>query len=418
LLQAELRINGERLWQSLKDMARIGATDAGGCNRQALTDADRAGRDRFVSWCEAAGCRVTVDEIGNLFARRPGRGTNAPSLCAGSHLDTQPTGGKFDGVFGVLAALEFVRTLNDSGVVTRHPLEVAVWTNEEGARFSPAMTGSGVWAGVFQLEDAYARCDREGRLLGDELARIGYRGVAPARARPLRGAFEVHIEQGPVLETEDKQIGIVTGVQGMRWYDVEIEGHASHAGTTPMPLRRDPIRGAARVIQCLYRLAESIGSDARVTFGDLCAEPGARNTVPARLTLAVDLRHPDQATLDEMETALQRVVERECDETGTRRSTRVERDSPAIDFDPACVRAVRSAATSLGYRSRELVSGAGHDSVYLARVAPTAMIFVPCAGGLGHNEAESAELGDLEAGANGLLHALLERDATQATFSL
>ena len=412
-MNPDLRIDGERLWRAVMDMAQIGATEAGGCNRQALTDADRAGRDLFVSWCKAAGCRVVVDQIGNLFARRPGRHPQAPPLCAGSHLDTQPTGGKFDGVFGVLAGLEVVRTLNDAGIETRHPLEIAVWTNEEGARFSPAMMGSGVWAGVFELEDAYARRDRDGRTLGEELERIGYRGSVPARARPLCGAFEAHIEQGPILERAGQPIGIVTGVQGMRWYDVSIEGRACHAGTTPMAMRRDPVRAAARIVERLYELAADVGPAARVTFGDVAVRPGARNTVPDRLVLALDLRHPDPVVLSELERTLRRIVEETCSATATRGSVRVEWDSPAVEFDRRCVEAVREAALALGYPAREMVSGAGHDSVYLARVAPTAMIFVPCAEGLSHNEAESARLEDLEAGANVLLHALLRRDAAQ-----
>lgn len=402
-----LCINGDRLWARLMEMARIGATAQGGCNRQALTDLDKAGRDLFVQWCRAAGCCISVDRMGNIFARRAGRDDVLPAVITGSHLDTQPTGGKFDGVYGVLAGLEVIESLNDAGIATEAPLEVVVWTNEEGARFSPAMIGSGVWAGAFDLGYGHSRADKLSLTIGEELARIDYLGEAPAEARPLKAAFEVHIEQGPILETENRQIGVVTGVQGIRWYDLTLTGQPVHAGPTPMTVRRDPFMGLAPILQRLYALAEAHGPWARVTFGDIRAEPGSRNTVPERLVVAVDLRHPEQSVLDELDAAFRRLVEEEATRLGLQSDIREEWHSPAVAFDPRCVDAVQQAVDALGYSHLRMCSGAGHDSVYIARVAPTSMIFVPCEQGISHNEAENAAPEDLEAGANVLLHAML-----------
>jgi N-carbamoyl-L-amino-acid hydrolase len=390
------------------EMAEIGATPAGGCNRQALTDTDRAGRDLFVSWSEAAGCAVRIDEVGNLFAHRAGAEEPRAPVIAGSHLDTQPTGGRFDGVYGVLAGLEVLETLNDHGLATAAPLEVVVWTNEEGARFSPAMMGSGVWAGVFEADQVRAIVDKSGKSFGDELERIGYRGEVAARHAPVKAAFEVHIEQGPILEAEALQIGVLTGVQGMRWYDMVLEGAACHAGPTPMEGRRDPFMRLPAILTAIYDLARKHAPWGRATFGDIRAEPGVRNTVPERLVVSVDLRHPDQAILDEMDGDFRRIVNAECEEAGLSGSVRDEWSSPAVAFAPECVDAVRSAAEALGYAHRDMVSGAGHDSVYVSRVAPTGMIFVPCENGLSHNEAENAKPEDLEAGCNVLLHAMLQ----------
>ncbi|WP_237062328.1 Zn-dependent hydrolase [Microbulbifer zhoushanensis] len=405
---SKIRVDGQRLWDSLMAMAAIGATDKGGCNRQALTDLDKQGRDLFVQWCRDAGCSVDIDSMGNIFARRPGSNPDLPPVLTGSHLDTQPTGGKFDGVYGVLAGLEVMRALNDAGIGTAAPLEVAVWTNEEGARFSPAMIGSGVWSGNFEQDYAYARTDKEGKAFGDELQRIGYRGPTPARARPLTAAFEVHIEQGPILEAEEKQIGVLSGVQGMYWYDLTLTGQPCHAGPSPMEGRRDPFMALHRVLDRLYRLAEEFAPWARVTFGDIRAEPGSRNTVPEKLVLAVDLRHPEQEVLDEIDRRFREITAEIAADTGVEAEIRDEWRSPAVAFAPPCVEAVRAAVAELGYSNKEMVSGAGHDSVYVSRVAPTGMIFVPCEKGLSHNEAENAEPVDLEAGANVLLHAMLK----------
>ena len=407
---SSLRITGDRLWSSLMEMAEIGKTVRGGCNRQALTDEDKQGRDLFVAWCEAAGCTVSTDAMGNLFARRAGIDNSLPPIICGSHLDTQPTGGKFDGVYGVLAGLEVIRTLNDRGVQTRHPFEVVCWTNEEGARFSPAMLGSGVWAGAFDLEYGHNRTDKEGKTVQQELQRIGYLGAVECRPRPLRAAFEAHIEQGPILEQEGIRIGIVKGVQAIGWYDLIIEGVPCHAGTTPMEVRRDPFMALYGILDKLYQLADDFKPWARMTFGDIRAEPGARNTVPERLLVTVDMRHPDRRQLGNMEQAMQAIVSNECGKFGLDWEVKQEFDAPAISFDQDCINAVRNAADALGYSSKEMVSGAGHDSVYVSGVAPTSMIFIPCEGGLSHNEAENTGKEDVEAGCNVLLHAMLGID--------
>ena len=388
-------------------MAEIGATERGGCNRQALTDEDKLGRDLFANWCREAGCTVSVDEMGNMFARRPGSNTDAPPVITGSHLDTQPTGGKFDGVYGVLAGLEVLRTLEEAGIETDAPLEVVVWTNEEGARFAPAMVGSGVWASEMQRDEVYAIEDKAGKRFGEELERIGYRGDLPAKPRPIRAAFEAHIEQGPILEAEALQIGILTGVQGARWYDLIIEGQPVHAGPTPMEGRRDPFRGVLPILEYCYELAEKYAPWGRATFGDIKAEPGSRNTVPERLIVNVDLRHPDPAVLDEMDRLFRTFVAKACE--AKKLQGRVEElwHMPVTEFDPNCVDAVRRATAELGYSSMEMVSGAGHDALYVAKVAPTSMIFVPCKDGVSHNEAEDVKSEDLEAGCNVLLHAML-----------
>ena len=408
-MNTDIRINADRLWQSLMDMAVIGATDKGGCNRQALTDLDKQGRDLFRSWCEEAACTIRVDKMGNIFARRAGSDDSLPAVIAGSHLDTQPTGGKFDGVYGVLAALEVIRSLNDAGVETRHPLEAVVWTNEEGARFAPAMIGSGVWSGEFDLEYGHSRRDKEGRSIGEELERIAYLGKEECSAGAVRAAFEVHIEQGPILEQEALQIGVLTGVQGMRWYDLLIEGQPCHAGPTPMEMRRDPFMALHRIVARLYELVAEQAPWARITFGDIRAEPGSRNTVPEKLLLSVDLRHPDEDVLEQIDHSMRNTVDEVCRELDMQGEVHNEWLSPSVKFDQDCIQAVQSAVDLLGYSNRQMVSGAGHDSVYVSRVAPTSMIFIPCEGGLSHNEAENASKEDIAAGANVLLHAMMER---------
>ncbi|MDX1575782.1 MAG: Zn-dependent hydrolase [Kiloniellales bacterium] len=410
-----LRIDGERLWSRLMEMARHGATEKGGVCRLTGSDEDKAGRDLFVQWCEAAGCTVTVDKIGNIFARRPGRPgreDSAGAVLAGSHLDSQPTGGRFDGVYGVLAALEVVETLNDHGVETEAPVEIAAWTNEEGARFAPAMLGSGVFAGVFELAPTLAIEDKAGKTLGEELARIGYAGEAEPGDRKIKAAFEVHIEQGPILEREEKTIGVVQGVQGMRWYDMIIEGQEAHAGPTPMEGRRDPFQGLMHLLPEIYAIANERAPWGRATCGDIAALPGSRNTVPGRLVTAVDLRHPDQDTLVEMDRALHASVERHCAALGLTGRVECIWDSPAVAFDPACIEAVRAGVAATGHPAMDIVSGAGHDSVYLSRIAPVGMIFVPCEGGLSHNEAENATPEDIAAGCDVLLHAVLAQAGT------
>lgn len=400
------RIDGGRLWQHIMDMAQIGATAAGGSNRQALTDLDKEGRDLFLSWCKNAGCTARVDQMGNIFVRRDGTDNQLSPVIAGSHLDTQPTGGKYDGVYGVLAALEVIESLNDHNIETLHPVEVVVWTNEEGARFSPAMIGSGVWCGEFDIHEAHKIEDKEGHSIGGELKRIGFDGKDECEPFPIKAAFEAHIEQGPILEAEEKTIGIVTGVQGMRWYDVEITGQPVHAGPTPMEVRRDPFMALTKIIDRLYALAAEYAPWGRATFGDIKALPGSRNTVPEQLILAVDLRHPDQTILDEMDTKFRQIVDEECAKIPVDGNVRDEWNSPAVQFNKECVTAVSDGVATLGLPNKVMVSGAGHDSVYVSRVAPTSMIFVPCKDGISHNEAEEALPADLAAGCNVLFQAI------------
>jgi N-carbamoyl-L-amino-acid hydrolase len=402
-----LRINPDRLWGSLMQMAEIGATGRGGCNRQALTDHDKAGRDLFTAWGRAAHCGVSIDQIGNIFLRRDGLLPDAPPVLIGSHLDTQATGGRFDGVYGVLAGLEVVRTLADHGLKTRRSIEVASWTNEEGCRFAPAMLGSGVVAGTYDLAFAYSRTDKEGRSVGDELERIGYRGTAPARARTFRAMFEAHIEQGPILEQTATTIGAVTGIQGAFWFDVTLRGESCHAGPTPMEARRDPWRAACPLIEGAFALAAAHAPWGRATVGDIKVSPGSRNTVPERLVVSVDLRHPDRAVLGTMVAEFRALASEAANRHGIEASIEQVWQMPPTTFDAGLVDLIDGCAAELGFSHMKIVSGAGHDSLHTAQFAPTAMIFVPCTGGLSHNEAESASAADLAAGADVLLQAVL-----------
>ncbi|MBV9757212.1 MAG: Zn-dependent hydrolase, partial [Alphaproteobacteria bacterium] len=387
----DLRIDADRLWSSIMETARIGGTPKGGICRLTLTDFDREVRDWFVAACKAAGCSIAVDELGNIFARRPGKNNALPPVAMGSHLDTQPTGGKFDGVLGVLAGLEVLRTLNDAGLQTNAPIELVNWTNEEGSRFAPAMLSSGVFAGVFTREYAYSREDRAGKKFGEELERIGYKGPERCGARKFAAMFELHIEQGPILEAEEKAIGIVTGVQGMRWYEVNVTGEESHAGSTPMPIRKDALLAAARMIEAVNAAALAHPPLAVTTVGLIESRPNSRNVIPGSVFFTIDVRHPDDALIgtieSELESALRRVAAQ------SRVAVAIERvwESSAVHFDRNNIAAVRDAAAALGYPSREIVSGPGHDSAYVARVEPTSMIFVPCEKGISHNELERIE---------------------------
>jgi N-carbamoyl-L-amino-acid hydrolase len=405
-----IAVNGDRLWATIMETAEIGATPKGGIKRLTLTDLDREVRDWFRATCQAAGCTVTIDDMGNMFARRPGRDSTLPPIAMGSHLDTQPTGGKFDGVIGVLSGLEVIRTLNDLKVETNAPLEVVNWTNEEGSRFAPAMLCSGVFAGVFDRAYADSRTDREGKRFGDELERIGYRGSEPCGGHRLGAHFEVHIEQGPILEAEGKTIGIVTGVQGMRWFEVTVIGREGHAGSTPMPLRQDAMLAAARMIQAVNAIALRHAPLGVGTVGLVECQPNSRNVIPGSVFFTIDFRHPDDATVAAMEQEMRSAVAEIATSTGVEASVELVWDSPAVRFDPQCIAAVARAAEASGYPAREIVSGPGHDSAYIARVAPTSMIFVPCEGGLSHNELETMEYGHVVAGANVLLRAVLETD--------
>lgn len=406
-----LRVDGERLWTSLMDMARIGATEKGGVSRLALTDLDREGRDLFVRWAREAGCTVRVDPMGNIFARRPGLRDGLAPVQIGSHGDSQPTGGRFDGIYGVLGGLEVVRALNDHGVQTERPIEVVNWTNEEGSRFAPAMIASGVYAGVFDLAYGLSRTDAEGKTIGEELERIGYAGDAPLGAPLPHAAFELHIEQGPVLEAEQMDIGVVTGGQGQRWYEGELTGQSAHAGTTPMNRRKDAGLGVARVIAAVHRIGLDHGTLACATVGQVKLHPNSRNVVPGRAAYTVEFRHPDDAVLDLMNAALLAAVEEIAAELSLGSSLKQIFSYAPIVFDADCVGAVRRAAAALGYSHRDIVSGAGHDACYVNRVAPTAMVFVPCVDGISHNEAEDIRQAWSTAGANVLLHAVLEKSA-------
>lgn len=405
----ELRINGSRLWTSLMDLARIGATDKGGVKRLALTDLDRQGRDLVVQWAQEAGLSITVDRIGNVFMRREGTNPALPPIVTGSHIDTQPTGGKFDGNYGVLAGLEVVRTLNDLRIKTEAPIEVAFWTNEEGSRFVPVMMGSGVFCGAFSLETAYAARDVDGLSVGEELARIGYQGEQTPGEHPIGAYFETHIEQGPVLEDEDKVIGVVPAVMGLSWYDCTVEGMEAHAGPTPMHLRRDALQVATRIMQETVAIANRYPPYGRGTVGMVQVFPNSRNVIPGRVKFSIDLRNVNDELLNTMHEEITAFVERSARETGLK--IQLERVSyyPPCPFHPDCVGAVRNAAAKLGYSTMDVVSGAGHDAIYVARLAPAGMIFVPCKDGISHNEIEDAQPTHLEAGCNVLLHAMLER---------
>jgi beta-ureidopropionase / N-carbamoyl-L-amino-acid hydrolase len=407
-----LQVNGERLWASLMELAQIGATAKGGVCRLAASDLDAEARRLFIRWCEEAGCTVTIDRIGNIFARRPGRDPSLPPVVTGSHLDTQPTGGKFDGAYGVMAGLEIVRTLNDLGYETEPPVEIVAWTNEEGSRFSPAMVGSGVFAGVFALEEALATRDnnRPELTLGAELARIGFAGAAASSGRAVAAYFEAHIEQGPILEAAGDTIGVVTGAQGQRWYEITVTGEEAHAGTTPMPRRRDALVGAARMIDALNRIGQAHAPAARATCGFVQVSPNSRNTIPGRVFFTVDFRHPEDAVLTRMDQELREAcAEAAAQSGGLEVEVKEFWHFPPTPFDPALIDAVRDAATAQAYPHQDIISGAGHDAVYMARVAPSAMVFVPCVDGISHNEIEDATPTDLAAGCNVLLNALLDR---------
>lgn len=408
-IDTSVRINGRRLWDSLMTMAKIGATAKGGVCRLALTDLDRQGRDTIVGWAKEAGCSVSVDQMGNVFMRRAGRHAQAAPVMTGSHADSQPTGGRFDGIYGVLGGLEVIRTLNDHRIETEHPIETVIWTNEEGSRFAPAMVASGVFAGVFTLEYGLSRKDIDGKTIGEELRRIGYAGDVPCGGRPIHAAFELHIEQGPILEAEGKTIGVVTDAQGQRWYEVVLTGQEAHAGPTPMPRRRDALLGAARVVDLVNRIGLAHAPLACATVGMMQVYPNSRNVIPGRVFFTVDFRHPDDAVLAQMDAELRQGVADITSGIGLETALEQIFYYAPVAFDRACIESVRRATQRFGYSHRDMVSGAGHDACYLAQVAPTSMVFVPCVDGISHNEIEDATPEWIEAGANVLLHAMLER---------
>ena len=407
-IQTNTRIDGARLWDSLMEMAKIGPGLRGGNNRQTLTDADREGRDQFRRWCEEAGMSVGVDSMGNMFARLEGAEPDLDPVMMGSHLDTQPTGGKYDGVLGVLAGLEVVRSIRDRGITPRRPIVVVNWTNEEGTRFAPAMLSSGVFAGVHTQGWAYAREDAEGKRFGDELARIGYVGEEPVGQRPMHAMFELHIEQGPILEAEGKDIGVVTHGQGLSWTQVTVTGKESHTGSTPMPMRRNAGLGMARILDKVDEIAWSHKPHAVGAAGHIEVFPNSRNVIPGKAVFTVDFRSPELSVIEDMEARLRSEGARIAEEMELEIAFEKVGGFDPVPFDEACVDAVRRAAEKLGYSHREIISGAGHDACWIARVAPTAMIMCPCVDGLSHNEDEEISRDWAAAGCDVLLHAVLE----------
>ncbi len=403
-----LAINAERLWGEIMETAAIGATSKGGVCRLTLTDLDRQVRDWFKARAEQLGCRVTVDDMGAMFARRDGT-ANVPPIAFGSHLDTQPTGGKFDGVLGTLAALETLRTLVEAGYETYAPIEVVNWTNEEGSRFAPAMVSSGVFAKVLEKDWAQSRQDRDGMTFAAALDGIGYRGTERCGEHPLSAFFELHIEQGPILEAEGKDIGVVTGVQAMRWYEMTVTGQDAHTGATPMHLRKNALLGAARLIDAVDAIGRK-HTPGVATVGRIENRPNSPNVVPGEVFFMVDLRHPDDGTLDAMEADFRAALPAICEPLGLGVAVQRIWEQPALRFNADCVMAVRRAAELSGYSLRDIVSGAGHDAAYVSRVAPAAMIFVPCRGGISHNEAEFSSKEQCAKGAQVLLQAVLDYD--------
>lgn len=408
----ELRVNGKRLWNSLMEMGRIGATAGGGVGRLALTELDKQARGLFVDWCEQAGCAVRVDRMGNIFARRAGTdGTRAPVL-TGSHLDTQPLGGKFDGIFGVLAGLEVVRTLNEAGVQTLAPIDVVDWTDEEGVRFGSGTLASRVFAGLLDLESALQRADMDSKTMGEELDDIGYAGPEPVGGYPVEAFFEAHIEQGPILEAQGKPVGAVLGAQGQRCFNVAVEGEEGHAGTLPMEQRRDALVGAARMIDAVNAIAFQHKPHPVITVGAIKVRPNSRNTIPGQVMLTIDSRHPDNGVLATVADEMRRSCERIAADAELGLTFEQISHRSTVAFDEGCVATIRQTADRLGIPYMDIYSGAGHDACNLAKYTPTGMIFVPCERGISHSESENARPEDLTAGCNVLLHVILDRAGT------
>lgn len=405
---ANMKINGDRLWNSLMEMAEIGPGIAGGNNRQTLTDDDAKGRSLFQKWCDAEGLAMGVDQMGTMFAMREGTDPNALPVYVGSHLDTQPTGGKYDGVLGVLGGLEIIRTLNEMEIKTRHPIVVVNWTNEEGTRFAPPMLASGVFAGMHTQDWAYARKDSEGKAFGDELRRIGWCGDEAVGARKMHAFFELHIEQGPILEAEGVDIGVVTHGQGLNWIQVTLTGRESHTGSTPMPMRKNAGLGMARITELVHNIAMENQPQAVGAIGQCDVYPNSRNIIPGKVVFTIDFRSPSFETQDKMEKALNMGAADIANELGLNIEMEKVGHFDPITFDQGCVDAIKRASDRLGYSSKEIISGAGHDACWINRSAPTAMIMCPCVDGLSHNEAEEISKEWSTAGANVLFHAVVE----------
>ncbi len=403
-----LRINADRLWDSIHEMAKIGPGVAGGNNRQTVTDEDGEGRRLFQKWCEEAGLEMGIDQMGTMFARREGSDPDLLPVYVGSHLDTQPTGGRYDGVLGVLSGLEIIRTLNDLGIKTKRPIVVTNWTNEEGTRFAPAMMASGVFAGVLDQDEIYQHKDSQGKKFGDELERIGWKGDEKVGARKMHAFFELHIEQGPILEAEGKDIGVVTHGQGLSWTQVTVTGKEAHTGSTPMPMRKNAGLGMARILELVDEIAWSHKPHAVGAAGHIEVHPNSRNVIPGKAVFTVDFRSPDLAVIKDMEQRLAIGAKKICDEMGLGLELEKVGGFDPVEFDANCVKAIRDAAERLGYSHRNIVSGAGHDACWINRVAPTAMVMCPCVDGLSHNEAEEISKDWARAGADVLFHAVVE----------
>lgn len=401
MTQTDLRINNERLQKRLRQMAQIGKTQKGGVCRLAGSKEDAKARSLVIEWITELGWSLSFDELGNMFIRMESQNPSLEPILVGSHLDSQPTGGNFDGVLGVLAALEAMQSIQEAGITPDRPIELVNWTNEEGARFTPAMLGSGFFAGVFDLDYAWSREDKNGNSIKDVLQQIHWLGKKRTPPDYL-ASFELHIEQGPILEAEDLQIGIVEGVQGIRWYELIIHGTETHAGPSPMHLRDDPVQKLPELIDKIYSLCQEFGPSSRVTIGKISTTPNSQNTVPSEVRFSIDIRHPEEKMLQKMHHSLLAIVSA---------SQKIALNelwySPPVAFAESCISSIQKAVNLLGYSHKTMVSGAGHDSVYIAKNHPTAMIFIPCKDGLSHNEAEYAKPEDVEAGANVLLHSIL-----------
>jgi N-carbamoyl-L-amino-acid hydrolase len=404
----ELRVNGKRLRSTLEEMAKIGGTPGSGVTRLALSDEDKRARDLFIKWLKELDLEITVDEMGNIFGRRPGKNNDLPPVMAGSHIDSQPKGGRFDGILGVMGALEVMRTLHDNKVETDHPVVIVDWTNEEGSRFAPAMVASGVWAGALERDWAYARTDLSGKKQGEELERIGYKGSAPAKKWPVHAYFEYHIEQGPILEREKKTIGAPKGILCLHWYDIYLEGEANQVGPTPMEGRHDALCAAAEMILKVNELPDRMGGNMVATVGEIQNYPNSRNIIPDKVHFTVDIRSWD----DEHALKAWELVKKDFQDIAKRRGCPIRIEETwrveHAPFDEKLVKRVMESAGELGYSYLHMVSGAGHDASYMNQICPTAMIFVPSIGGRSHVEVENTTWEHCEAGADVLLHCILK----------
>ena len=407
-LASNLKINGDRLWESILEMAKIGPGIAGGNNRQTLTDEDAKGRALFQKWCNESNLSMGIDKMGTMFARREGSDPNLLPVYVGSHLDTQPTGGKFDGILGVLGGLELIRTLDDMGIKTKYPIVLVNWTNEEGTRFAPPMMASGVFAGVHTLDWAYAKEDADGKKFGDELKRIGWIGDEEVGNRKMKAFFELHIEQGPILESEGKDIGVVSRGQGLNWLQVKLTGRESHTGSTPMPMRKNAGLGMAKITNLVHEIAMSHQPDAVGAVGHCDVYPNSRNIIPGKVVFTIDFRSPSFDTQDDMEKRLHEGAKEICNTLDLQLEIEKVGHFDPVTFDKECVSKIRRAAERLGYSHRDIISGAGHDACWINKVAPTAMVMCPCVDGLSHNEAEEISQDWAVAGSNVLFHAVLE----------